>query len=277
MQIKWMVEIDGFCRKVLEKHWPDVLKFGDVHDIREGQLEAVDLICGGFPCQPVSVAGQRRGADDERWLWPQFRRVCAMVRPRWVLVENVPGLLSADAGRLMGGILRDLAALGYDAEWDCIPAAAVGAPHLRYRVFIVAHAEGPGLEGAKPARKTLADGCPTKRSGTLADAGGGRCGQVSVEPSDDEARGGAEARGTADGTIRRGVSGVFARTGGTLAGIEQFCRTVGRAQWAVEPDVGRVASRVSARVDRLRGLGNSVVPQVAEWVGRRILATREKG
>jgi DNA (cytosine-5)-methyltransferase 1 len=103
------VEIDDYCRRVLAKHWPDVPKFGDIRTVTGGELEWVDLICGGFPCQPVSIAGLRLGRDDERWMWPEYARIVRLVRPRLVLVENVPGLL----GRGMGDVLGDLAALGY--------------------------------------------------------------------------------------------------------------------------------------------------------------------
>jgi len=211
MSVKWQVEIDPYCRKVLAKHWPDVECFEDVREVGAHNLAPVDLICGGFPCQPVSCAGQRKGTDDERWLWPEFYRLICELRPRWVLGENVPGLLSIDAGRVFGGILRDLASCGYDAEWDCIPAAAVGAPHRRDRVFVVANA--------------------TLQPGDTSDGQGGRAGRFAF--------------------------------GG--------CNSFDGCAWPTEPDVGRVADGVPARVDRLKGLGNAVVPQVAEWLGRRIV------
>lgn len=139
MSVRWQVEIDPFCNRVLAKHWPDVRRYGDIRDCGAGNLEPVDLICGGFPCQPHSLTGKRYSANDERDLWPQFHRIICELRPRWMLAENVPGLLSSDDGRFFGGILRDLAQSGYDAEWDCIPASAVGAPHLRDRVFVFAY------------------------------------------------------------------------------------------------------------------------------------------
>jgi DNA (cytosine-5)-methyltransferase 1 len=113
---QWQVEIDPFCRKVLEKHWPQVKRYDDVRTVGAGTLEAVDLVCGGFPCQPHSLAGRRQGSADERDLWPEFARVIRELGPRWVLAENVPGLLSIDAGRVFGNILQDLAACGYDTE-----------------------------------------------------------------------------------------------------------------------------------------------------------------
>lgn len=246
-ECRWQVEIDEWCRAVLARHWPGVPRWDDAKtfppDTYRGRLTqqserdgeagswwpsfrddpkrlAVDLICGGFPCQPVSLAGKRRGQDDERWLWPEFARIVRLLRPRYILVENVPGLLA----RGMGDVLGDLAASGYDCEWDCIPAAAVGAPHLRYRVFIVAYAQSPG----QLRTVELEDGDRGER-------------RYSAE------RDGAAADAFAEGSIRQSD------------------------WWTTEPDMGRVAHGVPSRVDRLRGLGNAVVPQVAEWIGRRLI------
>ena len=205
MTVRWQVEQDAWCQRVLAKHWPDVPRYGDIKTIDWTEVEPIDLVCGGFPCQPVSLAGKRLAQDDERWLWPEFARCLRVLRPRFALLENVPGLLSAGFGDVLG----DLAALGYDAEWDCIPAAAVGAPHLRYRVFLVGypHSErrqeqGHIFVGQKP--------CP-------------------------------------------------------------------RSWWLSEPRVLRVADGVPNRVHRVEGLGNAVVPQVAEWIGRRIMQTTTIG
>ena len=133
-------EIDPFCREVLVHHWPT----SEIHDdVRSFHPDAhVRVICGGFPCQPVSLAGRRRGASDERWLWPEFARLIRLLRPRYALMENVPGHLSMGFGRVCG----DLAEIGYDAEWDCVPAAAVHAPHRRDRVFIVAESADAASE-----------------------------------------------------------------------------------------------------------------------------------
>ncbi len=144
MKIVWQVEIDPFCRLILEKHWPNVPKYGDIRQVRGDELEPVDLIAGGFPCQPVSVAGKKKGTADERWLWPEFARIVRVVRPKYILVENVPGLLI----RGMGDALRDLAALGYDAEWTVLSAEMFGFPHFRERVFIVAYPKGFGRKSS---------------------------------------------------------------------------------------------------------------------------------
>lgn len=138
MRIVAQVEIDEWCRRVLAKHWPDVPRFGDIRDITGDELPPADVVAGGFPCQSVSLAGRRQGQDDARWLWPEFVRIIRLVRPRYVLVENVPGLL----GRGMGIVLGELAEAGFDAEWSCVSACSMGAPHMRRRVFVVAYPQG---------------------------------------------------------------------------------------------------------------------------------------
>lgn len=146
---RWQVEWDPFCQRVLAKHWPDVQRYGDITTVDWSGVERVDLLAGGFPCQPVSGAGKRKAQSDERWLWPEFLRAIRALRPRLVLVENVTNLLAINDGSAFGEVVGDLAASGYDAEWDCIPAAALGAPHDRDRVWIVAYPIGqPIRDGA---------------------------------------------------------------------------------------------------------------------------------
>ena len=114
----WQCEIDPFCQQVLAKHWPNVKRFSDITSMGiDEDIPYVDVICGGFPCQPVSVAGKRKGDCDERWMWPEFYRIICQVRPKWVIIENVPGLLSFDSGRLFRSVLWDLSKMGYNAEW----------------------------------------------------------------------------------------------------------------------------------------------------------------
>ena len=223
MDIRWQVERDPWCQKILAKHWPDVPRYGDVTTLTGEELEPVDLICGGFPCQPVSLAGQQKGTNDDRWLWPEFQRLVGVLRPRYVLVENVPGLLTANGGHAFGEILGDLADLGYDCEWTMLSAADVGAPHLRKRVWIVADADHQRCVGGRQPEQREQQG----------------------------SRRGKPHRRLSDGRV--------------------FDAPVG-GQWTTEPDVGRVAHGVPRRVDRLRGLGNAIVPQCAEWIGRLIVA-----
>ena len=143
-----MCEIDPYCRRVLAKHWLEVPIYDDVRTLTAERLASdgisVDLICGGFPCQDISYAGKGAGLSGDRsGLWCEFARIIGEVAPRYVIVENVAALL----GRGLGNILGDLAALGYDAEWHCIPASAVGAPHRRDRIWIIAYSTSYGCEG----------------------------------------------------------------------------------------------------------------------------------
>ena len=141
IECRWQVEIEPYCIRVLEKHWPAVKRHGDITKIEGSELERVDIICGGYPCQPFSQAGQRKGSEDARHLWPEFARIIRLLRPRYVLLENVPGHLSLGFGDVLG----DLAGLGFDAEWTCVRAADVGASHLRKRVFVVAYRNSGGF------------------------------------------------------------------------------------------------------------------------------------
>jgi DNA (cytosine-5)-methyltransferase 1 len=144
----WQVEINDFCNKVLAKHWPDVRRYRDVCEFAKeniDEIERPDLICGGFPCQDISVAShkERRGLDGERsGLWAEFARVLSVLRPRYALIENSPNLVNIGLDRVLG----DLASMGYDAEWFCLRASAVGAVHRRERLFACAYANSDGLQ-----------------------------------------------------------------------------------------------------------------------------------
>jgi DNA (cytosine-5)-methyltransferase 1 len=137
-------ELDPFCRAVLRKHWPTVPIHEDITKL-EGAPYAgsIDVICGGFPCQPFSQAGQRRGASDDRHLWPHMFRCVGDILPAWVIGENVIGLESMG----LDDCCADLESLGYDVQTFDIPACGVGANHRRHRLWIVAHAQGERLEG----------------------------------------------------------------------------------------------------------------------------------
>lgn len=157
MQCKWQVEIDKHATNVLHKNFPNVAKYSDARLFPPrpespwlsgsgARQFSVDGICGGFPCQPHSVGGLRKGASDERDMWGEYARIIREIRPKFILGENVCGILSTDSGRFFGGILRDLSKAGYDAEWITIPAEDFGTPHLRERVFIVAYTSGTRRE-----------------------------------------------------------------------------------------------------------------------------------
>ncbi len=132
--------MDDYATLVLEKHWPNVKRYRDVREVGAHNLEPVDLICGGFPCQDVSVAGKQAGIDGKKTgLWKEMCRIIGELRPRYVLAENVPGLISTGG---LNRVLADLAEIWYDAEWQNIPATSVGAPHNRERIFLIAYPRG---------------------------------------------------------------------------------------------------------------------------------------
>lgn len=280
MTVAGQVEIDDYCRRVLAKHWPEVPRHDDVKTaVKWWQSEPrprVDVVCGGFPCQPVSVAGRRRYQDDVRWLWPAMAAVIRDLRPSYAVMENVPGLLV----RGMGDVLGDLAAIGYDAEWDCVPAAAVGAPHLRDRVYIVAYPQRVGVRDEPVTVSGLRDSPVADNDGTaqpVADTPSdrrrqGRSGRPAGHGENRQAER-AEALADAYGASRGAPRGAGEAVYGPGA-VERLGRrrsSIGQ-HWAAEPDVGRVAHGVPCRVDRLRALGNAVVPQVAEHIGQLIMA-----
>ncbi len=245
MRCVWQVEIDDYAARVLAKHWPNVYRERDIRECGKHNLEPVDVICGGFPCQDISYAGRGAGLDGERsGLFFEAVRVVRELRPRIVVLENVAALLTRGLDRVLG----TLAEIGYDAEWHCIPAAAVGAPHIRDRIFILAHAMHTGVEertrGPRSEQKSKdASGAKPRSNGK-------------VQPV-------ANANGERLAKRKR----KDANAAGAIRGPES-CRS---EWWSVEPAVGRVANGVPKRVDRLRGLGNAVVPQVAEWIGRMII------
>ncbi len=141
MEIRWQVENNLWCQRVLAKHWPNVTRYGDIKQVDWHTIEPVDLVCGGFPCQPFSLAGKRKGFDDDRYLWPEVVRCLDAVRPTWFLGENVPGIVNV----ALDQVCADLEALGYAVQPICVPACAVDAPHQRQRVWILAHAGCAGL------------------------------------------------------------------------------------------------------------------------------------
>lgn len=219
MHVVGQVEIDPYCRAILAKHWPDVPQHDDVHTTVEWWTKQkrprVDVICGGFPCQPFSVAAnfRRKGIADERWLWPAMRDVIAEVRPGWVIAENVPALLRDVAA--FRTVLTDLSALGFIVQWDVLSACAVGAPHRRRRLFAVAYSES----GRRAARR-----CSRSR-------------RISETAASEESR--------------------FV--------VERQTR------WSRQPVVRRVAYGIPGRVDRVKALGNAVVPDVAQQIGEMII------
>lgn len=240
-QTVFQVENDPFALSILTKHWPKVPKFKDVKFVENKGfcvgLPQPDLICGGFPCQPHSLAGQRKGASDDRHLWPEFARIIKEFKPRFVVAENVPGIRTNGA---LLEVLTDLTNCGYDAEWIRLGAAAVGAPHLRERIFIVAYSRSAGRRENSDA--AFGDEGPNGRK------------QDKDHVSDGVRLG--------DNSGSSPEPFIF-----TDAQRARLPINPDNTIWKSEPNVGRVATGISKRVDRLKVLGNAVVPQVAEFIG----------
>jgi len=242
-------EREPFCQAVLRKHWPDTPIYDDVRTIPTDRLGDIDLICGGFPCQPWSLAGQRAGAEDDRDLWPEMAALVEVLRPTWVVGENVRGFVNEPMG--LQRSLSDLESLGYEAAAFVVPACAVDAPHRRDRVWIVANANGE--------RELSRSSQIQKQNGKISEwhnrANPDNAGNVADAYSVGSQGSGHEPREAGD-----------AGAGQPLLMDEEV-----RGQWLAEPGVGRVAHGVPRRVDRLKALGNAVVPQVVEQIGRAIV------
>jgi DNA (cytosine-5)-methyltransferase 1 len=252
-------ERDEYCRAVLRKHWPDLPCFDDIHTIDADGLAGlgrIDLVCGGFPCQPFSVAGEQKGKADDRHLWPQMCRVIALARPTWVIGENVAGLIAM----ALDDVLADLESLGYTARTFVVPACAVGAPHRRDRLWIVATNSAVLLgESVKRDESNRDIRSPEDVADTARELpyGSGNKGRRRTESADS-----SEDVGDSDSKGRLQPSGLE---------FEEWRRPSDASWWSAEPDVGRVAHGIPRRVDRLRCLGNAVVPQIPEIIGRAIM------
>ena len=315
MEVIWQSEIDPYACKVLSKHWPEVVNHGNIKEINWQEVERPDVICGGYPCQPFSTAGKRRGEEDPRHLWPWVREAISQLRPRYAILENVRGHLS------MGGlsVIGELASIGYDAEWRVVSAASVGANHRRDRIIIVAYTSSKfcnecGNENALE-QSTNCNICQRwketdiqetrGRSGNLNVANtnssntpnGRQCQALPGESGsrrDDRSGSGSHIREISLGSTGETASNMAdtntREDGWGNGSVQQSSRTVysgadngrgaqiyaGWQWWEVEPDVGRVAHGVPSRVDRLRGLGNAVVPQVAEVIGRLVISDYQR-
>jgi DNA (cytosine-5)-methyltransferase 1 len=207
-------ETDKRCQEVLRKHWANVPIFDDVSTLKGEDIgETVDVICGGFPCQDISVAGKGAGLEGERsGLWWQFHRLIKEIKPKYAIIENV----SALRNRGLDQVLRSLSEIGYDSEWHCITASSIGAPHRRDRVWIISYPKGERVQGLWTS------------------------GQQESHTHEEET--------------------VFMR----------YRKRFRKAYWEAEPSVARVVDGFSRRVDRVKQLGNAVVPQIPELIGRAI-------
>lgn len=276
-------EIDAYCQKVLNKNFPGVPIHDDIKTLKGNEFGPIDIITGGFPCQPFSYAGKRKGKADDRDLWPEMFRVIKHAKPRWVVGENVAGFINVGFERTATNLENE----GYEVQALLIPACAVNAPHRRDRLWIVAHAEPTEWR----ARQSSADVTHGKNAGRSKKTSG-------IGASSKNGRAHAMGNANRSGSLSCSLEGIYSgekgsrpwneklerrsddvanadrnhgqwRSGALQMGRKRFQGAIAEdglssgAQWAIEPDVGRVANGIPRRVDRLKGLGNAIVPQVA--------------
>ncbi len=271
----WMCENDPHCRTILQRHWPDIPIIPDVHEIDE-TVGPVDVLHGGYPCQPFSLAGHRKGKNDPRHLWPEMARLVRVLRPPLVVLENVAGHLVLG----FGDVQADLAEMGYDTRWGCVRASDVGAPHRRERLFVVAadtHSTGPqqrrepdptrrepGLRGTDAVRPPLPAADPDSE------------GLERIRPEPAESNGRITAHG--DRTPAQPDWGIYE------AAIRRWEHTLGRPAPRPTDDRGRLMAEFVewmmglpdgwthglSRAHRLRMLGNAVCPQQGEHAIRTL-------
>jgi DNA (cytosine-5)-methyltransferase 1 len=327
-------ERDPYCTTILNKHWPDTPVHNDVRNLDGKEYaESIDLVAGGFPCQPFSVAGNRRGSDDDRHLWPEMLRIIQEAKPRWVIGENVFGLINM----ALDDVQADLEREHYEVRKFVLPAVAVDAHHRRDRIFIIAYRDpalvnassehgrrdtdrrgGAGMEMggdvlAQTRRHQVPDATDRPSTHVAHSHGEGQLQQEGFErevgrwSGDSGEQGSHVADAYGEGLQRHGQehqlrgfgqegqaggSGDVAYTNGARGEVgvsgqeswqeghsgeshhqgDQQLRRSPRGEWPVEPRVGRVADGIPNRVDRIKGLGNAVVPQLIQAIGELVLA-----
>lgn len=184
---KWMgwenvmqCEIDPFCQRILHHHFPSTHLYGDIREINGTEWRGkIDILTGGFPCQPFSAAGRRRGTTDDRFLWPEMLRVIREIQPTWIVAENVRGIVSIEGGLVFERVCAELEENEYEIQPFCIPASSVGAPHQRYRMFFIAHSPRVERERGERSGDRIAPDAGCERRGQGANE---RVGSAWQEP-----------------------------------------------------------------------------------------------
>lgn len=281
-------ERDPYCTTILNKHWPDTPVHNDVRNLDgKDYADSIDLVAGGFPCQPFSVAGNRRGSDDDRHLWPEMLRIIQEAKPRWVIGENVFGLINM----ALDDVQADLEREHYEVRKFVLPAVAVDAHHRRDRIFIIAyrdptlaHSHGEGQLQQEGFEREIGrwSGDSGEQGSHVADAYGeglqrhGQEHQLRGFGQKGQAGGSGDVAYTNGTRGEVGVSGQESwqegHAGESHHQGDQQLRRSPRGEWPAEPRVGRVADGIPNRVDRIKGLGNAVVPQLIQAIGELVLA-----
>jgi DNA (cytosine-5)-methyltransferase 1 len=256
-------EREEYCRMLLQKHWKGVKIYNDIKKLEAKDIkEPVDILTGGFPCQPYSVAGKQKGTNDDRYLWPEMFRVIKEVKPTFIIAENVRGLINIQDGMVFETVCSDLESEGFEIQTFIIPAAGVGAPHKRERVWIVGYSKYNGSLTSKIKKRDdkINDRAEEGENTTLEPERTSRSGNnVTMENSGCELYERSSIRGKDEDETRKEITNQHQRSSSTSW-----------RSWEFEPDVGRVANGVPGRAHRLRGLGNAIIPKIAEEIGRSI-------
>jgi len=280
-------EIEKFPQQVLRKHWPNVPIYEDVRNVTAEKLRAdgigrIDVVTGGFPCQDLSVAGNQKGIEADRsGLWSELCRIIGDVRPAYAIVENVTALISGDNGRWFGKVLGDLAEIGYDCEWHCIPASELGANHHRDRVWIICYPSELQRDECSDNREhskcKISESGNTNSQKNSANANSNGLQGINQRPRKDCRKAEASKRSEVRGGVASGTPT------NTKCRLKSLGREIGRVRrekqisrdgyWEItsEPIIRRGDDGFSGRMVRLKGLGNAVVPQIPEIIGRAIL------
>ena len=242
-------DYDSYCQKILRKHWPWVTIYDDIKELNHEKLNSnghtkIDIVTGGYPCQPFSVAGRQQGEKDPRHVWPEYFRLIKELRPTWVIGENVSGHVKLG----LDTVLENLESEGYSARTFSISASSIGANHQRERIWIVANSGCSWGSGSEFQRKNENE---IKKENANQFERSSSSSQSNMVYSDSERLEKWESIGEN-----------FSQEYQTLIGADW---------WSIEPDVGRVANGVPKRVDRLKSLGNSLVPHIPYYIGMSIL------
>ena len=301
-------EKEDYCRMLLQKHWKGVKIYNDIKECKGKEIKEtygrVDILTGGFPCQPYSVAGKQKGTADDRYLWPEMFRVIKEVQPTFVIAENVRGIINIQDGMVFETVCSDLESEGFEIQTFIIPAAGVGAPHKRERVWIVGYSKHNGslTSEIKRGDNKINDRTEEREDTTFKPERAGRSRDNEImentrrklherssvrEKNEDEIRkenankfersSSESASNVANTKSEQSISKYYREQPGETSEQEQIKSrgssswTLREANWLSEPNVGRVVNGVPGRAHRLRGLGNAIVPKIAEEIGRSIM------
>ena len=263
-------EIEPYCKQVLKKHWPTVPIFDDIRQLKGTDIGTIDIITGGYPCQPFSVAGKQKAEQDPRHLWPEYFRLIQELRPTWVIGENVSGHIKLG----LDSVLEDLASEGYSTRTFSISASSIGANHKRERVWTVAYSNDRNHE----QKKEIRTGWNTSNSSSQNVANSQSQWRGEPRYSYQEKRS-SESSSTQPQSSSSDVANTNSKRGCLWETDRQDAEDVRQSPrgeetfgwWNIEPRVGRVAHGIPKRVDRLKTLGNAVVPHIPYYIGQAIV------